>query len=288
MKKITLSAIAVLTLAFSITSCKKGENDPALSLKSRKSRVAGEWNVTNYSVNSSNSSTSPNNGPSNSVVNTTNTSTNDESHDGTNLTIISSNSDQNYNFGNNAVVTTTTSSTLSGKIMHHTFVFEKDGTWSAEHHYTTTETITRRNGDEIEVREITSETKSSGVWNFLGKIGEAKNKESMIVSTLSSDNTTTRVSTTTYPNSSVAQSSVSTTKNVSTNTYAVNENANIWKITQLKSKEIMVEGTFDNNYTSTNNSDFAYTYSGTTTTTSSTNTSSGYSKGTVKMTLTAQ
>lgn len=288
MKKITLSAIAVLTLAFSITSCKKGENDPALSLKSRKSRVAGEWNVTSFAQNSSNSSTTPNNGANNSVVNTTNSSTNDESHDGANLTIVSSGSYQNYNSGNNTTTTTTSTSTLLGKIMHHTFVFEKDGTWSSEHHYTTSETITRRSGDEVEVRDVTYEIKSSGVWNFLGKIGDAKNKESMVVSTLKADSKITSVSTTTYPNSTVTQSSKNTDVSNSSNTYAVNENANIWKITQLKSKEIMVEGTFDNTYTSTTDSEYSYTIGSTETKTTSTRTTSGSSAGTVKMTLTAQ
>ncbi len=37
--------IMVGALAFSMTSCKKGANDPALSLKSRKARLAGEWTL---------------------------------------------------------------------------------------------------------------------------------------------------------------------------------------------------------------------------------------------------
>lgn len=33
-----------------ITGCKKGENDPFLSLKSRKARISGEWNLTSGTV----------------------------------------------------------------------------------------------------------------------------------------------------------------------------------------------------------------------------------------------
>lgn len=35
-----------MVLVANLSSCKKGENDPTLSLKSRKSRLVGEWTVT--------------------------------------------------------------------------------------------------------------------------------------------------------------------------------------------------------------------------------------------------
>lgn len=37
---------ALLISSVSLESCKKGEGDPALSLRSRKARLAGEWKVT--------------------------------------------------------------------------------------------------------------------------------------------------------------------------------------------------------------------------------------------------
>ncbi|MDD4575741.1 MAG: hypothetical protein PHI36_04870, partial [Bacteroidales bacterium] len=43
--KIILLLLAVFATTFS--ACKKGEDDPALSLRSRKARVAGEWKMTN-------------------------------------------------------------------------------------------------------------------------------------------------------------------------------------------------------------------------------------------------
>lgn len=43
--KIILLSLAVFATTFS--ACKKGEDDPALSLRSRKARVAGEWKMTN-------------------------------------------------------------------------------------------------------------------------------------------------------------------------------------------------------------------------------------------------
>jgi hypothetical protein len=48
MKKLLFLAAGALVLSANLSSCKKGENDPFLSLKSRKARVAGEWTVTKY------------------------------------------------------------------------------------------------------------------------------------------------------------------------------------------------------------------------------------------------
>ena len=47
MKTSVKIAVAALVIAsFGFAGCKKGEGDPFLSLKTRKSRVAGEWKVT--------------------------------------------------------------------------------------------------------------------------------------------------------------------------------------------------------------------------------------------------
>lgn len=49
MKKI-LFKVAILAVVISgIQSCKKGEDDPFLSLRSRKARLSGEWKLTSYS-----------------------------------------------------------------------------------------------------------------------------------------------------------------------------------------------------------------------------------------------
>jgi hypothetical protein len=46
MKKLLVLSLGALALVANLTSCKKGENDPFLSLSSRKARLAGEWTVT--------------------------------------------------------------------------------------------------------------------------------------------------------------------------------------------------------------------------------------------------
>jgi hypothetical protein len=46
-----LPIILLFTAIGSITSCKKGEDDPAVSLRSRKARFANEWTLVKYEKN---------------------------------------------------------------------------------------------------------------------------------------------------------------------------------------------------------------------------------------------
>ena len=47
MKKISLlSTILLAAFAISFQSCKRGENDPTISFKSRTERLSGEWKLT--------------------------------------------------------------------------------------------------------------------------------------------------------------------------------------------------------------------------------------------------
>ncbi|MEQ1733595.1 MAG: hypothetical protein ABL940_07975, partial [Bacteroidia bacterium] len=49
MKKLTLSVLALATVA-SFTACKKGTEDPALSFRTRDSRMAGEWKLSTAEI----------------------------------------------------------------------------------------------------------------------------------------------------------------------------------------------------------------------------------------------
>jgi hypothetical protein len=101
MKKIfLLSAMAVLMLSSVVTlnSCKKGADDPAISLRSRTSRLAGKWTISA--------------GTENSVsVNGANTSTSTTTINSTTITQVSNN--------------TTTTGTIA-----YTVEFVKDGTYT--------------------------------------------------------------------------------------------------------------------------------------------------------------
>jgi len=54
-RKIIIAIISIAVMLPALQSCKKGENDPGISLKSRSARLAGEWNVESATVVNTNS-----------------------------------------------------------------------------------------------------------------------------------------------------------------------------------------------------------------------------------------
>jgi hypothetical protein len=68
MKTNIIKGFLALFVLLSIASCKKGENDPALSLRSRTARLTGEWKVSSSTFTSTNS---------NGLASSTNTSSYD-------------------------------------------------------------------------------------------------------------------------------------------------------------------------------------------------------------------
>jgi hypothetical protein len=151
--KIVLAAAVVLPALF--TGCKKGENDPFLSIHSRKARVAGEWKVTDGKGTDVQTGT-------NSFGSTT--TTDNWTYDGatwTNSRTVAFTPTSGS--GTSGTTTTSTSITMS-------YTFDKDGTWKS------TEVVTATNGDM-------TTTNTSGTWNFTGGVGEIKNKEQIALMT---------------------------------------------------------------------------------------------------------
>ena len=201
MKRFQKFVLGLLVVAAVLPSCKKGDDDPFLSLRSRKGRVAGDWTV-------------------DARVKTETQSNSSSSTSTTTTTTIS---------GSNWTQTHSNSSDVHTGAVTFTFKFDKDGKWSSVYELTETDNTGGVTTTSVE------HTESSGIWNFLGKIGDAKNKENMSVST-TSETTKTTFTSTFFPSST----------NVTTKTYSENENVEIWKITELKNKEMMVEMTIDN------------------------------------------
>lgn len=208
-----------------LTSCKKGENDPGLSLKSRTSRLTGEWEVdkekTDY-INTSSYDGSSNSSSGSTTIN------------GNSLTIIDD--------GESSI----------GTINEYSVTFEKDGTFEIVLNYTLTESEDFFGDKRTTTTFITS--KESGSWSFAGKDKDAeyKNKERVILNTTSrSDFNTT---TSTYLGST--NSSTST----SNGAYSNGEITKIWVLDMLKNKEMKVVGEMNSSYSSNSGS---YTYTST-------------------------
>jgi len=205
MKKINKSLLylVVLSLVFPlIESCKKGENDPFLSLSSRKSRVEGTWTVSKMTATNTSSSLMG-------------------------ATALITNATMNYD-GQTATVEVSAGSagstpTTSYDTIHYTnsYIFTKDGTFE-----NTTDYDFPDDPDDDEV------IKKTGTWTFSGGTGDIKNKENLILSTTSLVLTETENGNTTTANYTYDGNYTEDYDGISINS--------VFSIKQLKSKEMVL------------------------------------------------
>jgi hypothetical protein len=226
MKK-TMLALFGAALLVAVPSCKKGANDPALSLKSRKSRLAGEYSVSKLDETTYDTWGSD---PSTTVY--------------------------TYDGGATAISTTTSGGTKTTEtipISLYEFTFDKDGTWEERYNYQTTNSYTSGGSDIVQTTDHV--TVRTGTWAFIGKTnGDYKNKERIQMSILSDvdDWSTETVTTTTF----LGQTSTTTdnTTGKSSNTYSALEYVMIYAIDMLKNKEMTFTYEENNLTSSTDNS----------------------------------
>lgn len=225
-KKLLMASVAVVIMVPSFQSCKKGENDPGISFSSRQARAAGEWTVSNMSME--------------------NTYTDDDgdvskmesTYSGSTETVISTNVDGDK---------VTTVYTYSERMI----TLEKDGNYS--------ETWTRRKTsvavdyadasitdppatifeDQLDGGIAETMTKT-GTWSFLTADDAAgyKNKERIIFNVTSQ--------TESGPDQYFDPSTFEFLWGTETTTESMGngEMSTIVPITQLKGKEMIVEGDF--------------------------------------------
>jgi len=225
MKK-TLFMLFAASLMMAAPSCKKGENDP-MSMKSRKSRMAGEYTITAYEASSTDTD-------SDGDVTTSTSSLSGNTITTTQVYTAS---------GGGTSVTTTTTTTLDLAEV----TMDKDG------NYTWTWNTTSVTVEDYQILGTTTTTTTTtistmtetGMWNFLGKIDEYKNKERAVFNS-------TRVQSTSQTNSSYVTTldsdgstidSGSTTGDVYSydNTFGNGESSTVYAIDQLKGKEIILK-----------------------------------------------
>lgn len=197
-------------------SCKKGEEDPALSLSSRKARLAGEWTVTYFK-----SISTWDNGAGDSSSYT------QESNDGktqTNTSVSTSGG-----VAGTPQITTTT-------IDLWEMTINKDGSYT-EVKNTTEVTVTDLGGGVTSTDTEVRTRSYSGSWSFVGKdkTGDYKKNERVIFTVTLYDGT--------YQNTNVYNDNGTATTTVgdlstSNETYLTGEWVNYMDILQLKGKEV--------------------------------------------------
>ncbi len=236
MKKLTKAVLAILVVASSITACKKGDDDPGMSLSSRKARLAGEWKVDSYELTATDIET--NNG-----VNTVTTETNVNSTKISGATITTNSSVTSTEAG-----FTSYTQSETGTVSEFTYTIEKDGTWKSKMvTKITSSTVTGGGASFTDAENRTTTVEAEGTWQFLGKNkgAELKNKEAVLFSTAKRTTTTVDIST----GGSSDQNSGTMTE-----TFALNEVTEVWALSQLAKKEMVANADFDNKYTGSNTS----------------------------------
>jgi hypothetical protein len=264
MKKLTKAVLAILVVASSITACKKGEDDPGMSLKSRKGRLSQEWSVSEYKSDITDITTL--NGFSGITTFTTNTKTTYTASTATKVEVSTTASGGS---------TSTTTDTYSGSIISFDYTFDKDGTWSSTMTVKWTSLTTVALGTtNTFAKNFTETTNSSGNWYFLGKNKntEDKNKENLTVS----------VTSMTIKTDDIATVSGGITYNDDrTITYANNENNEFWHLSRLAKDELVADIMVDTKVSGKDSE----TEDGVTT---SVNVGPNSSKGSINLTLAAK
>jgi len=222
-------AILVVSIIFSIlmlNNCKKGENDPFFSIYSRKARVVADWDINAKS----------------SVITEV---LNDGQSAKIDFQITGKTNVKELMDSINTPKDTTKE--RNGEVLEGYYHFNKDGSMEYVLHYNLVDdsTETDENTEETASRIITTiyKERHTGTWNFLGRVDDYKNKERISMvweDKYYSKNTIYKREVT---DAEGIQLSVVNASDFESHEekYANGENAEVWEITQLKNKEIIMQ-----------------------------------------------
>lgn len=254
MKKTMLAFLAV-GLLVATPSCKKGENDPFLSLKSRKARIAGDWLITGYDLDRTYTQADGDTGTNNAtmsgdVITYTNTFTSGG---------------------------TTTTSTSTTTVNEASYSFTKDGTFTSVWN-TTNVSVSTSSGFTTTTTTVNTTTKT-GDWSFIGKQKKTyKNKERIVLNTLNEVSSSKQTSVTVDDNGFLPNINTNGDLNAWEQNYASGEVSESWELDMLKGKEMVAKMMSSNSGSQSNTPD-----GGSTTTTNNT-----VSESTTTITFTAK
>ncbi|NOQ70454.1 MAG: hypothetical protein GQ574_00545 [Crocinitomix sp.] len=217
MKRLLLLMTAAFLLT-AIPSCKKGENDPFLSLSTRKARLAGEYNIDSWFSTSFAEYT-------------------DSFSQELTLDITGSTGTRTIKLTPFGLDEQTTIHSI--QVDQASFTFKKDGTWSSVFNKTSkwTEEVDDLIIDSFDHTAV--ETMSeSGSWSFLGgQSDDYKNKERIVLNSISIETSSQTTTVTNYEgggSETVVEDLVTDNRN-----YSEGESSVIYEIDMLKKKEMV-------------------------------------------------
>jgi hypothetical protein len=219
-------------LSPALESCKKGEEDPGLSLRSRKGRVVGDWKVSNYSETTTyNQNFATFIGPSTSSSSTKGTLK--VSYDG-------------EKFITEEIINSSSGGNSSVKIVANgdfKYSFKRDGSFTI----TQTKMFEELESEETFTYKLETLTKTEinttikGTWNFiLGVEKDVKNKQ-FIVLTFTEEETKTKIDKEdklTIKSNGQTNTTTTTTEINDKASYETNEISQTWELIRLANKEL--------------------------------------------------
>lgn len=217
---LVLLAVVVLPL---FTGCfGVGENDPFLSLRSRKARVTGDWNVSSYIKDVKITHGEPSTG----LVEKVKTVATGTSWKQT--TVIGDND-----------------SILTGKVLQHKFNFDKEGNFDYTYEYVIITEVTNEETFETTTTRNTIKETINGTWNFLAGIDQYKNKERLALVIMS--NRTEKTNSVTVQGEDDEEPAVPViTYDVYNYEYENGELSVIWTLEMLKNSDMHITQDIDN------------------------------------------
>ena len=223
MKKFLIILLSAGIVFTSFYSCKKGENDPFFSFRTRKARMVGNWDISNYSENIK---TVYDNGESNNRE----------------LKITGTKVKEIIDYINTVH---DTSITTSGEINDFNLRIDKDGIADLTMNYTLVKDSSGTDDNTGLTYSTTTtriyKTRAKGTWNFLAGIDNFKNKErlSLVWETYNTSLNTVLLRVITDDNGVETRTNYSDIS-ATEHKYANGESAEVWTINELKNKEIIL------------------------------------------------
>lgn len=203
---------------FLISSCRKGSEDPLFTFHTRKDRVAGTWQITEYERDLTTIYTYPN---------TSSTTVNFRQSIGP------------VNYSEFSSDTSANGITRTGKVAKSSFIFDKKGNWSSiiDYYLYAPQAV----GGFYVSR---SRFENEGTWEFQAKTDKYKKKESMLLKTATAKSF--HYTYTSYLGTVIDSIADSTVVN-----YGSGERTEVWQLIGLNTNRMVAEINSDNSFVST-------------------------------------
>ncbi|MGC9331070.1 MAG: hypothetical protein ACP5DZ_04235 [Bacteroidales bacterium] len=235
-KSSTILLILLGTIVFPLlTGCfGVGEDDPFISLRTRKARLTGEWDISSYYKNVK------------QIINTENQKR-----------VIIDVQPPDYN-EDIYILGTDSVREIEGKVLDARMSFDKNGYFSYVFEYEVVENISTEEGLDT-TNTITAKHEMNGTWNFLHNIDDYKRKERLSLIVLN-EAISTKITTLIQSEDEEGEAIIKVSRDFTVSNYANGEMSYIWELDMLKYKEVHMYQNINNVVVSTDSTAYGSAY----------------------------